>query len=68
MNLNERNSPQAPGAAASARMDFGDVDRINDHELNAILWRAIKGDVPMPAPLRSAFPTFSALGTGDPGE
>ena len=68
VNLNERNSPEAPGAATSARMDFGDVDRINDHELNAVLWRAIKGDVPMPAPLRSAFPTFLAPGTSDPGE
>ena len=68
VNLNERNPPEGPGAATSARMDFGDVDRINDHELNAILWRAIKGDVPMPAPLRSAFSVFSARGAGDPGE
>ncbi len=56
VDLNERNPPTAPGAAASARMDFSDVDRIDDDEMNAILWRAIKGDVPMPAPVRSAFP------------
>jgi len=59
VNMDERNAATAPGAAASARMDFSDVDRMDDDELNAILWRAIKGDVPMPAPVRSAFPLLS---------
>ena len=65
VDLNKRNAADTPDAAASARMDFSDVDRINDHELNAILWRAIKGDVPMPSPLRSAFPSLLAPKTGD---
>ena len=56
VDLDERNQKTAPGAKASARMDFSDVDRIDDDEMNQILWRAIKGDVPMPAPVRSAFP------------
>ena len=56
VDLDERNAKTAPGAKASARMDFSDVDRIDDDEMNQILWRAIKGDVPMPAPVRSAFP------------
>src|SRR5688572_24382930 len=56
VDMEERNAASAPGAAASARMDFSDVDRIDDHEMNEILWRAVKGDAPMPAPMRSAFP------------
>ena len=43
------NSPNAPGAADSARMDFTRADAIDAARLNAILWRERKGDVPMPA-------------------
>lgn len=50
-SLTEKN---APGAAVSLRMDFSDADLINDDELNAVLWRAIKHTDP-PAPTRSAF-------------
>ena len=43
-------SGNATGAAESARMDFSDADRIDDDELNAVLWRAIrKSDPPTPA-------------------
>jgi hypothetical protein len=35
-------------------MDFSDADRIDDDDLNDILWRAIKNTEP-PAPVRSAF-------------
>ncbi len=59
VDLDERNAPGAPGSLESARMDFSDVDRIDDDEMNRILWRAVKGNVPMPAPVRSAFPSLA---------
>ncbi len=52
--LDERNPTNAAGAQASARMDFSDADLIDDDELNAILWRAIRKTEP-PAPVRSFF-------------
>jgi DNA-binding beta-propeller fold protein YncE len=52
--LDERNPPQAPGARQSAAMNFQEADRIDDDELNDILWRAIKKTEP-PAPRRSFF-------------
>lgn len=49
------NSALAYGAERSSRMDFSEYDRIDDFELNEILWRAIKGkDAPLPAPVRRA--------------
>jgi hypothetical protein len=36
-------------ARASAAMDFTQADRIDDDELNHILWRAMKGNRPYPA-------------------
>lgn len=54
VSLDEWNPPTAPGAAASARMDFSAEDRIDDDELNQILWRAIRGSEP-PAVTRSYF-------------
>ena len=53
-SLTERNPPDAAGAVASSRMDFSDADRIDDDELNDILWRAIKHTNP-PPPTRTAF-------------
>ncbi|MBV9766532.1 MAG: bifunctional YncE family protein/alkaline phosphatase family protein [Acidobacteriaceae bacterium] len=50
----ERNLGNAVGAAESARMDFSNADLIDDDELNAVLWRAIKHSDP-PPPMRSAF-------------
>jgi DNA-binding beta-propeller fold protein YncE len=52
--LDTRNAPNAPGAAASNRMDFEEADDIDDDELNDILWRAIRKDAP-PPPVRSYF-------------
>jgi DNA-binding beta-propeller fold protein YncE len=46
----QMNSPDAPGARQSARMDFTHADAANAHELNAILWRDRKGNEPMPKP------------------
>jgi YVTN family beta-propeller protein len=54
--LDTRNPAKSPTAARSLRMNFKDADDIDDHELNAILWSAIKGpDVPLPVPVRSRF-------------
>jgi hypothetical protein len=53
-SLTDRNAPGNPTAARSARLDFSDADRIDDDELNDILWRAIRKTEP-PAPVRSYF-------------
>ena len=50
----ERNPARSPTAARSLRMDFSEADRIDDDELNDILWRAIRGTEP-PPPVRSFF-------------
>jgi phospholipase C len=52
--LDERNPANAPMAAQSERFNFEEADRIDDDEMNEILWRAIKGTEP-PAPVRSWF-------------
>ncbi len=52
----ESNPENAPGAKESALMDFSEPDRIDADLLNAILWRAAKGDVPMPAPKHTMVP------------
>jgi DNA-binding beta-propeller fold protein YncE len=49
------NSPHAPGARESARMDFSHADRANADELNAILWRDRMGNSPMPKPRHVVF-------------
>ena len=53
-SITERNGQNAPGAQQSGRMDFSQADLVDDDELNAVLWRAIKHSDP-PAPTRSAF-------------
>ena len=45
------NKPTAPGAAASARMDFRHADQADARTLNAILWRDAMGDQPIPPSL-----------------
>jgi DNA-binding beta-propeller fold protein YncE len=52
--LTDRNPATAAGARRSEQMDFSDADRIDDDELNDILWAALKGGEP-PAPVRSYF-------------
>ncbi len=55
VDLNALNTKQAYGAARSDKMDFSEVDLIDDFELNEILWRSIKGpDAPMPPVVRQA--------------
>ncbi len=53
-SLEERNPAASPTAVRSAALDFSEADRIDDFELNDILWRALKGTSP-PAPVRSLF-------------
>jgi hypothetical protein len=52
--LDEKNPPNNPTAARSLRLDFSKADRIDDFELNEILWLAMKGTEP-PVPVRSYF-------------
>jgi YVTN family beta-propeller protein len=55
-SLTDINPPRGPGAERSAAMDFDEADAAPDIELNEIIWKSIKGqEVPMPAPVRSAF-------------
>jgi hypothetical protein len=54
MSLEERNPAASPTAARSARLDLSEADRIDDDEMNDILWRAIKKTEP-PPPVRSYF-------------
>jgi YVTN family beta-propeller protein len=49
------NKPSAPGAQASARMDFDEYDRAPEDALNRILWAATHGpNAPYPAPIHRA--------------
>ncbi|MHB1556548.1 MAG: beta-propeller fold lactonase family protein [Isosphaeraceae bacterium] len=55
IDLNAVNAPTAYGAERSMKMDFDEYDRVDDFELNEILWRAIKGkDAPIPPAVRRA--------------
>ncbi len=55
VDVNARNMASAPGAMASARMDFSEYDRAPEDELNRILWAAAKGpNVPYPGPVHRA--------------
>jgi hypothetical protein len=55
VDLDAKNPASAYGAARSARMDWSEYDRINEDELNRILWHSIKGrNVPYPPPVRTA--------------
>jgi YVTN family beta-propeller protein len=55
IDLEATNSPVAYGAERSSRMDFSEYDKIDDFELNEILWHAVKGsDAPLPPAVRRA--------------
>ena len=54
--LDERNRASAPGAAASARMNFEEADLTPELELNEILWQSVHGPQSrMPPPVHAAF-------------
>ncbi|HEY4900810.1 MAG TPA: beta-propeller fold lactonase family protein [Terriglobales bacterium] len=52
----QANVKDAPGAKESAALDFSVADAANTEILNAILWRAAKGDAAMPEPRHTVFP------------
>jgi YVTN family beta-propeller protein len=55
IDLNEVNSATAYGAERSRKMNFDEYDKIDDFELNEILWRSLKGiDAPLPPAVRRA--------------
>ena len=39
----------------SEKFDLSREDAVPDLEFNIVLWHAIKGDIPFPAPRRAAF-------------
>jgi len=51
IDLRARNPKTGSLARASARLDFSDYDRADPDELNRILWKALKGNQPMPSPI-----------------
>jgi hypothetical protein len=54
--LDEKNEVGAPGAAASARMNFVEADLTPEIELNEIIWQSIRGaGAKMPPPVRTGF-------------
>ena len=55
IDLGARNDKTAYGAERSNKMDFSEYDKINDFELNEILWHVVMGrDAPEPPAVRRA--------------
>ncbi|MBY0458671.1 MAG: hypothetical protein K2V38_15130, partial [Gemmataceae bacterium] len=55
IDLNAKNDKQSFGWQLSEKMDFSDYDKINDFELNYVLWHAVMGkDAPQPPAVRRA--------------
>lgn len=66
IDLNAVNLATAYGAERSSRMDFSEYDKIDDFELNEILWHAIMGaDAPEPPPVRRAIAFRAKRGKAD---
>lgn len=56
IDLNEKNRPDAYGAAFSEKLNLAKEDQADDLLFNEIIWKAVKGkDSPMPPPVRAAF-------------
>jgi YVTN family beta-propeller protein len=54
ISLTDRNPAGNAQAARSSKLDLSEADRIDDDEMNDILWRALRGSEP-PPPVRSFF-------------
>jgi YVTN family beta-propeller protein len=66
IDLTAVNPKDAFGAALSMKMDFSEYDKINDFELNYVLWHAVMGkDAPQPPAVRRAI-AFRSLTAADP--
>ncbi len=52
----QANSAASPMAKESSQLDFSVADKADNRTLNTILWKAAKGNVPMPKPLHEVFP------------
>jgi YVTN family beta-propeller protein len=56
VDINTRNTASTPSAVLSSHFDLSKADAVPDALLNAVLWKAIKGECsPVPEPRRSAF-------------
>jgi YVTN family beta-propeller protein len=56
IDIHELNAPDAPGAAASAKLNLDKEDQADDLIFNEIIWKAVRGaDSAMPPPVRAAF-------------
>jgi YVTN family beta-propeller protein len=53
--LDARNPAVSATAERSRKMNFEREDAVDEDELNGVLWTAIKGKTPQPAPVRSFF-------------
>lgn len=52
IDINELNAAKNPGASASLKMDFSDLDLAPMFALNEVIWKCIKGQrSPMPLPV-----------------
>ncbi|MBN9517488.1 beta-propeller fold lactonase family protein [bacterium] len=64
IDLDAVNTKLAYGAERSGKMDFSEYDRIDDFELNEILWHAVMGkDAPQPPAVRRAIAFRSLTGS-----
>ena len=56
INLNEVNPAGTRLAAMAKGLNFSEVDRVPDEAMNAMLWKAIRGEqAKVPTPVRAAF-------------
>ena len=56
IDIHELNAPDAPGAAASAKLNLEKEDQADDLVFNEIIWKSVRGaDSVMPPPVRAAF-------------
>jgi YVTN family beta-propeller protein len=61
IDLNTKNDKLSFGWELSEKMDFTDYDKVNDFELNYVLWHAVMGkDAPQPPAVRRAI-AFRAI-------
>src|SRR5260221_12758065 len=61
IDLDATNTKLAYGAERSSKMDFSEYDKIDDFELNEILWRAIKNpNARLPPAVRPANPYLAS--------